>query len=318
MTRKPQVRFIRYSATKKFMRCRRSWMLSYMRGLTKARGDAPASGQRDLGTLCHIGVEAIYNGEGGLSAILAEKERHTAAWVATMAAFDSTVTELPKEWAKVYDLALTIIEGYIQHIEEEGYDVGETTIAVEDELQMEVGFIRGDLIILTVHVDRLVQDDITDEFIVEDTKTVQSLDIAQQLQVDNQLLDYALVYRVLRGVRVSRIRHNMLRKVGRTARATPPFYGRVEFPVNEALMQAQWRKLTGVLDDMVGVMQAIEDDPSVHVERCYPHPTRDCSWDCDFLAVCPMMDDGSDWEGVLSDTDLFAPFTPTNHNPESD
>lgn len=316
MTRKPQVRFIRYSATKKFMRCRRSFMLAYIRGLTKARDAAPASGERDLGTLCHLGVEAIYNGEDGVAAIEAERLKHEAAWIAKMEAFGGA-DGLPKEWLKVYEKATVMIEGYAQYVMEEGFDVGETTLAVEDAMQMEVGIIRGDLVILTVHVDRLVQDDLTGELIVEDTKTVQSLDVEQQLQVDHQLLNYALVYRVVKGLRIARIRHNLLKKSMRTARATPPFYDRVEFPVNEAQMKAQWAKLTGVLDDMVGSMQAVEDDPSVHQSRLYPTPTKDCSWDCDFLAVCPMMDDGSDWEGVLDDSGLFAPFTPEHHNPES-
>lgn len=34
----------------------------------------------------------------------------------------------------------------------------------------------------------------------------------------------------------------------------------------------------------------------------YPNPNKDCSWDCNFLDACVMMDDGSDWEHVLLDT----------------
>lgn len=31
----------------------------------------------------------------------------------------------------------------------------------------------------------------------------------------------------------------------------------------------------------------------------YPNPTKDCSWDCDYQAVCLSMDDGSDYEHIL-------------------
>ena len=31
----------------------------------------------------------------------------------------------------------------------------------------------------------------------------------------------------------------------------------------------------------------------------YPNPTKDCSWDCDFRALCIMMDAGFDYSTVL-------------------
>lgn len=33
----------------------------------------------------------------------------------------------------------------------------------------------------------------------------------------------------------------------------------------------------------------------------YPNPTRDCAWDCQFRAACLAMDDGSDYEYILSE-----------------
>ncbi len=38
-------------------------------------------------------------------------------------------------------------------------------------------------------------------------------------------------------------------------------------------------------------------DPSL---SCYPNPTRDCSWDCDFRDLCIQMDDGSDYQSVIN------------------
>jgi hypothetical protein len=34
---------------------------------------------------------------------------------------------------------------------------------------------------------------------------------------------------------------------------------------------------------------------------CYPNPTRDCSWDCDFDAPCMAMDAGQDWEYMIKE-----------------
>lgn len=36
--------------------------------------------------------------------------------------------------------------------------------------------------------------------------------------------------------------------------------------------------------------------PDLH---CYPNPTRDCGWDCDFRSVCLAMNDGSDYQYIL-------------------
>ncbi|MGL5075375.1 MAG: hypothetical protein ACRDBG_05970, partial [Waterburya sp.] len=38
-------------------------------------------------------------------------------------------------------------------------------------------------------------------------------------------------------------------------------------------------------------------DPSLPL---YPNPTRDCIWDCNFRSVCLAMDDGGDWNHILS------------------
>lgn len=34
--------------------------------------------------------------------------------------------------------------------------------------------------------------------------------------------------------------------------------------------------------------------------QCYPNSTRDCTWDCEYRDLCIMIDDGSDWEGLLA------------------
>ena len=58
---------------------------------------------------------------------------------------------------------------------------------------------------------------------------------------------------------------------------------------NKACKEAEYQKILDEGRDM------LNDNIS-----CYPNPTRDCYWDCGFRDVCLAMDDGSDWEYILS------------------
>jgi hypothetical protein len=68
-----------------------------------------------------------------------------------------------------------------------------------------------------------------------------------------------------------------------------PFVRRDWIMRNEHAAEAEGTKILMELEDML--------NPDLPL---YPNPTRDCSWDCDFLSTCIMMDDGSDWEDNLS------------------
>jgi hypothetical protein len=48
----------------------------------------------------------------------------------------------------------------------------------------------------------------------------------------------------------------------------------------------------------------------------YPHPTRDCSWKCQFQSICPMFDDGSAVERAIEDQ--FVVGSPYAYYGESD
>ena len=41
------------------------------------------------------------------------------------------------------------------------------------------------------------------------------------------------------------------------------------------------------------------DSGANHHEVVYPRPSRDCSWKCDFFAICKMFDDGSNIDGLI-------------------
>lgn len=295
------MRKFRQSAIKEWKACRRQAMLDYFMdglGYEKARDPgAPASGGRDVGSIVDLGYETYYNGGDPLAAIDAYRT----------ATEEEIGESLSDEWEKAFRLSRIMVEGYVDWVAESGIDIGETTLATKMQLEVCVGTIRGEEVYVTGELDRLVRDDITGELIIDDCKTVDGFADLRWLAMGDQLLTYNILVRMTQGESVYRGRHTQLRKVLRSARATPPFYDRTEFPYNDTQVGNHWTHLLATLDSMVEAAQAIEADPEAHHRYCYPNPTKDCTWRCDFLAICPMLDDGSYWRNSLGD--MYLPRT---------
>jgi hypothetical protein len=168
--------------------------------------------------------------------------------------------------------------------------------------------ILGDQVTLTGKIDRIARDRLTGEYIIEDSKTVQSLDQSRDvLQVDDQGLIYCMLVRgdPELGMTVNRFRHNSLKKVLRSAKATPPFYDRFEVRYNEEHLDNAWTHTIVTVQRMVQALQAIESDERLHHAYTIPNPSRDCSWICDFVHACPMMDDGSHWGAYVRESGIY-------------
>lgn len=287
-----KTRVFRSSEVTKFLRCRRSWWLTYHAG--EGLGLIPVrytAGIRDLGTLVHTGVQTFYTGGDPVAVVREQAERHAAGKHPLMPTYD-------EKWLGIYDLATIMLDGYVDWVADTGADVGESTVLVEERLMEELGTFHGDVVILGGKPDRLVRNDWTGALILEDTKTVQSCE-PPVLSINTQLLNYATLARLAGWGTPVEMRHNMLKKVKRTAKAKPPFYARESVPLNEEMYDAHWRHLTSIIADMVSCIQRVEAGEDWHVV-CPPNPTKDCSWDCDFLGPCPMFDDGSDAAGYLA------------------
>lgn len=241
--------------------------------------------KRDAGTLVHADLEQYYNGE----------TERPGAWLKTQ---DKPSGNFASEWGKVYELAQIMLDGYAQWLSEEGFDQGERTHGTEVEVDVPMGTMLGDEVILRVHIDRIVEDLDFGGFIIEDTKTVDTIAKDNSFDLDWQLRTYALAARDVLGLNVIAARHNMLRRVKRTARATPPFYARTSVILSDTILAAHADALDGVLYSMVRTYQDLEGQTESINWLAYPNPTKDCSWDCDFLPICAMHDDGSDLSGV--------------------
>jgi hypothetical protein len=295
-------RYIRFSETQRFKGCRRSWLNSFYLGLTKPTNPlAPATGKRDVGTICDVAIREFYH--GGVPTL----ETHARM----KAELIEEIGPLPKEWEAVYSLTERMLEGYEEWLEEEGADAGERTVGTEIELTTYIGKIAGDDVYLVIHIDRVVIDAWC-EWIIDDTKTVDQFQKAEVFAIDDQLTTYAWVWSRETGIPISRVRHNMLRKVQRTGTAKPPFYARDTINLNEETLTATQNKLYGVLEDMVRVYQQLDrfhgpEDMKIRAARsAYPRPSKDCSWWCDFLPICAAHDDGSDLAGLRNE--LYVPY----------
>lgn len=292
------VRYFRQSEIKKYKRCPRSWWLSYKRGGNgyelPAKAQSTSAGQRNVGTLVHSCIEAYYSphtAAGDWTYVIDLARQHARDNDYWTPAYEKDVLQLSK----------IMVEGYADWIVENGYDIGEETIFVEKQFEVPIGRIMGDDIVITGRVDRGVRDRLSGEIIFEDTKTVQSLDqFGVQLAVDDQGQLYCTLGAKDLAQRVNRFRHNMLRKVKRGPRSEPPYYGRHEVRFTEEQLNNAWVHTTVVLEGMVDALQRLEQQEYYHHSAVYPNPTKDCSWDCDFLPICPMMDNGSDWKGAVN------------------
>lgn len=277
-------RIIRQSEIKKFKRCRRSWLLAYQRKLSLRTEEE--SSPAKLGTLVHLGLEHYYrSGTDPLDTIEVEWEGMSEAHKAD------------KKIANRFSYARPMLRAYMHMLEETGADAGWEIVAVEQQIELPFGDILGDEIIVTGKLDL----QIVDAFGVPrsvDHKSVATLDVGRVLQVDDQLLTYETLRSLVLGVPTHNAMHNMLRRVKHGPRAEPPFFGRENVTFNETQMVNHLTHMRQTLTELVTLAQYVEAGGSVHA--AYPNPTKDCRWDCPFLAVCPMVDDGSDFEGYLS------------------
>lgn len=286
--------------------CRRRWWLTYYRELGIKRSEDKPVGARQLGTRIHIALCELYeNGRNPLDVInevYAEDEK-------LFAEFPDKITDMRKE----QDLAKAMLEGYIEWVAEEAADEGIELVAAETVIEVPSG-VKG--VVLRGKLDQRVVRKVDGARLFLDHKTVGDLTTpVRLLPLDEQMKFYHLLEKLDSMYktggdpqwRTDGGLYNMLRKVKRTATAKPPFYGRAEVHHNEATLRNTWIRVHKILEELVVTRQAL-DNGADHQYMCPPRPSKDCTWKCDFFAVCPMFDDGSNIDGLL--TEYYAHIDP--------
>ena len=300
------------SEIKTFRECRRKWWLTYILKLRSR--DIPVTGPLPLGSRVHKAMEHYYKGEEGL---LESHERlvNETRLLAMMEGAD--LGKLDEE----AELGRIMLEGYLEWAENEGIDANLEVVGVEEVLKYPM---LGGAVTLMGKLDLRVRDKMKDTKFVLDFKTAANFNEFHLTGHMNPQLKTYQMLDALNHPEETRIEggiYRLLKKVKRTGRATPPFYEDIEIRHNKYTLRSFWEQLQGVLRDMVTSRDALlkGGDPMVHA---YPNPTRDCTWKCPFIAVCPMFDDGSDVEAALSDhfteTDPYDYYSDHGDSSDSD
>jgi len=300
------------SELRTFKRCRRKWFLAYYREL-RLRYERPV-GARPLGTRIHLALESKANGYDPFKAL--EMTIDEDRILLTQRQDIEALAELEKE----AELARIMLEGYFEWRAESGLDQGYTVVG--NETIIEVPFLEADVtggtpVVLVGKIDQRVRREMDQSRFFRDYKTVGSLtEPLKTLHMDEQMLMYHLL-EYLDAARtpddITELTHGglytMLKKVKRTMRAHPPFFDEVEVRHNEHELRNFMVRVRGEIRDLMELRMNLDyatagelDEERVAIvnEFAYPNPTRDCTWDCDFIHVCPMFDDGSRLEDALS------------------
>lgn len=267
------------SSVQAFKRCRRKWWLAYYVGWKPK--EKKVSGPLALGSRVHAALEEMYrDGRHPVEAHadLVESERKRLISTGQ----DLTLFEEDAELGRI------MLEGYWDWVAEEGMDDGLEVIGVEQKLTLPL--YEGQIHLIGKMDLRVKTSD--DSRAVLDFKTAARFSDYDLAPMFEQGPTYWILDRTSdEADRIDSFKLRLLKKVKRTARATPPFYEEVDVRYNAFAMRNFWSRLHGVLRDMLRAQKALDagGDPMVVV---YPTPKRECSWDCDFVRICPMFDSG--------------------------
>jgi PD-(D/E)XK nuclease superfamily protein len=287
-----------------FKRCRRKWWLVYYRELRLKRPDV--TGPRAIGTRLHLALSAYYSTERIDPTQVLED---TIAFDRKMLSEGTDVNALG-EFDKEADLVRAMLEGYLEWIKETGADEGIEVVGNEEVVEVPFGEFQNVVVVLVGKMDLRIRRLVDKARLFLDHKSVANLTTpTKTLHIDEQMLHYHLLEYLAylqAGVDSDVAEYsmggiyNMLRKVKRTATANPPFYGRVEVRHNINELRSYYTRVWGEVAVLIGLKVDLDGgaDPML---VAYPTPHSNCSWDCDFITVCPMFDDGSAAEELLAE-----------------
>lgn len=311
---------ISQSEMSKWVRCRRTWYLQYYLGYLPA--DENPVGTRQLGTRVHTALEAHYGYQIDPVAVLAVIYR-----VAIEGA-----PGYEQELRKEHELAVIMVTGYLEWVQEEAKDANLQVVAVEADVQVPLPGLPG--VLLRARMDQAVRDLQTGFLSWLDHKTADGFDSHQLLELNGQFKFYSLVQLLAAGIPIDGSmpppgapvvmggKINTLRRVKRTEKAKPPFYARDDIRYGPEVIMSTLAKAQVICGQIMAARieldglyhggllvpgQPVPYPPTIEqinaVQRSLLFPNqmpRDCSWSCPFSSgLCIAMDDGSDWGGML-------------------
>ena len=298
------VRFVTNSELQAFKACRRKWYLGNHLALSpKVERHV---GPLRLGSRVHEALAVHYDGGDAVAA-------HTVFIARDRALLTPDLLEDElKQFESESDLGRIMLQGYLEWLGETGADQGLTVVATETKLSAPLdgyalldGF--GRPIHLLGKLDLRVRREMDGAVLFLDHKTTKSFaDVFGTMVLNEQFLTYQLLERLDLLARqddsppATGSLVNVLRKVKRTASAKPPFYAREEVHHADVELRNFWHRVHAEVADLLAAEAALAAGTD-HRRVCYPRPSRDCTWSCDFVAVCHMFEDGSDADRFLAE-----------------
>lgn len=299
-------RLVSNSEIQAFLRCRRKWWLAWYRGM-RLKNEKP-TGVRSIGDRMHRALAQWYVPVGqvdprdALEALITSDYAAVVQSLETQGGVDSA-PGLIAEFRKDADLERVMMEGYVEWLRETGADAGFTVIASEQYIETLIDEHNYDLPVYIIgKLDAKVQQHHSGHVQFMDHKFVGEFGTrTATLHMDPQMKHYSLIdflnqpeaERIVTGAL-----YNMVKRSKRTARAKPPFYQRLDVHFNESDMESYLTILRGIIQDMRTVEIALSEGWDTKL-YAYPRVSVDCRWDCDFFAICPLFDNGSNAEGML-------------------
>lgn len=281
---------ISHSELRSFALCRRRWWLSYHRFI-QLKNESP-TGIVHLGSAVHLALEG-YHGYG-LDPL------EVVHW-----SYNDLIERQPEfedELRKDEDKALAIVEGYTQWAEENGLYADLEVLATEHEIQVPVKLADGTGVKFRAKLDQLVRRRSDGKKLCVDFKTVGTLSKADNLDLDTQMRFYVMLMALTEpdpAQRADTALYVMLKRSKRTARATPPFYDVASVTFNKHDLNATWLRARAIAAEVVATRERLNAGVDHH-SVVWENPTEFCSWGCQYRKVCPLFNDGSRVEDMLS------------------
>lgn len=297
--KKPLEVRITNSSIQTFKGCKRRWMLNDYLGLKPK--EKSYVGPLALGGRLHLALEMFYR-DGLIPA-----DAYAQIMVVDRQLFEASPGAKDDSQVKKFnneaELGRIMMEGYYEWLLEENADSKIEPEFVEKVVEYKLENFDPRVILqgkVDMHARRVEDNSIA----VLDHKSAISFDVYYKTaHMSEQLMYYVMLEKLTRNGDEEVVDggiFNLLKKVKRTATATPPFYERLDVRFNDETLQAFWTRTLGTVKEMMEVRDAL-DEGQDHRFVAYPSPGPDCTWKCPFIHACPMMDDGSDVERYLED-----------------
>lgn len=297
--RNPESVSITNSEIQTFKGCRRRWWLSYYRALRAKKSSIV--GPLALGSRIHNALEAYY--VDGTNPVDEYERLQRIDNEIFLKSEDAKFENQVKKFNSEAELGRIMLEGYVEWLAETNADADIEVISAEEKLSVRLtGF--DDRVELMGKTDLKVKRAFSGDHALLDHKSALSFNMYYETaHMSEQLMLYVMLERLdpkSGDPKVDGGIYNLLKKVKRSAKATPPFYERVDVRFNDQTLNSFWIRTLGTVRDIMEVRDKL-DAGEDHRFYAYPSPSKDCTWICPFYKMCTMFDDGSSVESMLED-----------------